>query len=128
MYTTERTYNALARLAMDAISHGEHDFTVTLKDTGDRVTITPCFDGVPSSVSDVEYWLVDCRFPWMGNSDLHKVAADLNRWTDLIAEDGAEKERLRAFRKAHCLNGVWDSHDSAGFYSDWHKDVYGFRP
>ena len=94
---------------------------------GVDVTITPCFyGGEIADISECEYFLVDGDLPWLGGPSLEKVVADLNRHAELVASADAEKIELRKFFDEHQAHG-WDD-DSWGWYSDWHKDVYGFRP
>lgn len=84
-----------------------------------------CGHGKIKSLSDVEYYLVYCRFPWSGSSRLEDIAELFNSWEDKIKEEADEKLSLREFYE---LNKDKPLDEWFGFYSDWHKDVYGFRP
>lgn len=96
-------------------------------DDGAEVVITPCFyEDKVERADQCEYFLVDGDLPWMGGSSLEKVVNDLNRHASLVAESEDEKKQLLDFFNQHQVNG-WDD-DSWSWYSDWHKDVYGYRP
>jgi len=105
--------------------NGFGKITVTCPD-GATATISPCFYGEPKSVSDCEYFLVYCDLPWMGGSNLDKVIDELNRHEEFVMEAEADKAELRAYFNEHQEKG-WDR-ESFSFYSDWHKDLYGYRP
>lgn len=102
--------------------------TTFIADDGTPVEVTPCFYGdTVDSVEQCDYFLVeDGILPWLGGSSLEKVLNDLNRHADLVAESDAEKKDLRVYFDKHQANG-WDD-DSWSWYSDWHKDVFGYRP
>lgn len=130
MYTTERTLKALTNKINDTLAKGETEFTITIKTTGDKVNFSLCTMGdynKMKTVKDVEYYLVSCRFPWFGGSDLKKIANDLNNWENLIADSEADKKALQEYKNKNCINGKWKG-DSFDFYSDWHKDIFGYRP
>lgn len=93
---------------------------------GTLVWVTPCSSVEISSIEDCEYFLCEGDLPYMGNSKLDKLVDSLNRHAELVAEAEAEKIKLRKFFERHEQDG-WDD-DSWSWYSDWHKDVYGFRP
>ena len=93
---------------------------------GTRATISPCGYGTIHSIADCEYFLLYWDMPWGGESKIDKLVDKLNRHAELKAEDEADKAKLRSYFKKHEANG-WDD-DSWSFYSDWHKDCYGFRP
>lgn len=127
MFTTERTMKALKALVDACVADGSNEFTVTIKSTGDKLYFT-VMDGVYNfHKENPYYYLVECRFPWFGGEDLESIAKDINRWDELIAEDEADKRKLAEYKRQHCHNGKWEG-DSFDFYSDWHKDLYGYRP
>lgn len=92
-----------------------------------KVTPCPyCYGLDHYTVDDIEYWLVDCDLPWLGNDKLSRVVDDLNNHAQLVADADKEKDDLRKFFDDHQKNG-WRDEDW-DCYSDWHKDVYGYRP
>lgn len=127
MKKEETAMLTVEKIAAMILENGFKDITVTCPD-GVEAVITPCFYGSepPAKVSDCEYFLVYCDLPWLGDSKLEKVVSDLNSHADLVARDEAEKKELRAYFEAGEADG-WTKHDF-GWYSDWHKDLYGYRP
>lgn len=105
--------------------NGWEEVTVTLPD-GAKASIVPMSYGSPKSVADCDYFLVYCDLPWMGGENLDKVIDELNRHEEFVRESDDDKAKLRTYFEDHQERG-WDD-DSWGFYSDWHKDLYGFRP
>lgn len=105
--------------------NGWKDTKVVCPD-GTRATISPCGYGDIHSVRDCDYFLLYWDMPWGGESSIEKLVDKLNRHAELKAEDEADKLKLRAYFDEHQANGWTDS--SWEFYSDWHKDIYGYRP
>ena len=50
----------------------------------------------------------------------------LNQHEALAGQKTSEEARIRAYFDEHQANGWTD--DDLDWYSDWHKDVFGFRP
>lgn len=95
---------------------------------GDTLTITPCGYGHELNESNVEYYLVfSPRTPNMGGDTLDIIAEQIANYEQHLQEQAAEKVKLRAFFDRHIAPGNYHP-DDWGFYSDWHKDVYGYRP
>ena len=102
---------------------------------GDVVTITPCsyFTEI-TSIDQIEYYLVAGKMPWMGGDSIEKIAKQFVNYEKRLTEDAEEKEKLRAYFEKHILPHKNDPNwkacesDDFGYYSDWHKDLYGFRP
>lgn len=94
---------------------------------GTPVVVSPCYYGDKAPVrSDIEYYLVHGDMPWMGCDTLEKLADELNKHAEHVASLNAERAELREYFNTHEANG-W-SDDSWSWYSDWHKDLYGYRP
>lgn len=96
---------------------------------GSSVCITPCCSGPRSlirTIDDCEFFLVDSDITCLSDDNIDTIAENLTNITQLRAEDDKEKTRLHRYFEEHEENG-WDS-DSWGWYSDWHKDLYGYRP
>lgn len=100
--------------------------TVIVCPDGARVSVTPCGYGDITKLSDCDYFLVHGDMPWMGGDKLEKVVDELNRHAELLAEQEAQKKKLREYFEAGQADG-WTKHDWS-WYSDWHKDLYGYRP
>ena len=64
MFTTERTANALIKKINDAIKNNETEIELVIKSTGDHVKITLCSAVEIKSIDQIEYYLLECRFPW----------------------------------------------------------------
>lgn len=95
---------------------------------GTDIVITPCSYAMEiTDISECDYFLVrDPELPWAGNDKLSKVVDEMNNHAKLVKELNDERDELRAFFDKHQKNG-WDD-ESWGCYSDWHKDLYGYRP
>ena len=100
--------------------------TVIVCPDGTRATVSPCGYGDIHKLSDCDYFLVYWDMPWGGSDKLEKVVDELNRHAELKAESDNEKAELRKFFDEHMENG-WDDEDWS-WYSDWHKDLYGYHP
>lgn len=119
--------NLTVAAAQDAIRANNFKDTAFTCDDGTIVTVVPCFYvDEPKSFDDIDYYLVYGGLPWMGDDKLEKVINEINNYSKLVAESDAEKAKLRAYFDDHQKNG-W-SDESWSWYSDWHKDVYGYRP
>ena len=99
--------------------------TITMKCNGDEVIITPC-SYVPTIVNfeQIDYFLVDCRLPWAGFDNIDKLADFLLHYKDKLTANEEEKKRLHAYYDKYHNTPEMDW----GWYSDWHKSLYGFRP
>ena len=124
MFTIERTTKALNKKIEEAIANGTNEINLTVKATGDKVKITLCGMADIKSVNDVEFFLVECRFPWSSSSKIEDIAKLLNNWQANIDEEDSEKQKLRKYYEEKYGTEKFDY----GWFSDWHKDVYGFRP
>lgn len=124
MFTIERTTKALNKKIEEAIANGTNEINLTIKATGDKVKIILCGTADIKSVNDIEYFLMECRFPWAGSSSIESIARLLNNWQAKIDEDDEEKQKLRKYYEENYGTEKFDD----DWFSDWHKDVYGFRP
>ena len=124
MFTIERTTKALNKKIEEAIANGTNEINLTVKATGDKVKITLCGMVDIKSVNDIEFFLVECRFPWASSSKIEDIAKLLNNWQANIDEEDSEKQKLRKYYEKYYGTEKFDD----GCFSDWHKDVYGFRP
>ena len=124
MFTIERTTKALNKKIEEAIANGTNEINLTVKATGDKVKITLCSMVDIKSVNDIEFFLVECRFPWASSSKIEDIAKLLNNWQANIDEEDNEKQKLRKYYEENYGTEKFDE----GWFSDWHKDVYGFRP
>lgn len=87
--------------------------------------ITPfCYCNKPTKIEDVEYFLVDGPLPWLGGSNFEKVCEDIANITELVNEQTKEKQELNNYFDKYYGTDSFDF----DWYSDWHKDIYGYRP
>ena len=122
MFTKKEMFDAM-------LNNGLKDTEFLLSD-GTTAIVTPCYYGeiTPNiQLKDIEYFLVSCEgLPWLSGETLDVVANNFNNIFKLREEAEKEKEELRNYfeenEKTNWENGDW------GWYSDWHKDVYGYRP
>ena len=97
MFTIERTTKALNKKIEEAIANGTNEINLTVKATGDKVKITLCGTVDIKSVNDIEFFLVECRFPWASSSKIEDIAKLLNNWQANIDEEDSEKRELRKY-------------------------------
>lgn len=95
---------------------------------GTEIMITPCsYVRDITDISQCDYFLVDDpELPWAGGDKLSKVVNEMNNHVKLVDDLAEERAQLRAYFDKHQKNG-WDD-ESFSWYSDWHKDLYGYRP
>ena len=124
MFTTERTANALTKKINDAIKNNETEIELVIKSTGDHVKITLCSYVEIKSIDQIDYYLLECRFPWAGFDSIDKVANFLNNWDKKIEEDEKEKNEIKKYYEDFKGTEKFDYQ----WFSDWHKDVFGYRP
>ena len=99
---------------------------ITMKCNGDVLRITPCGYGKVNK-DNVEYFLVEGGTPWMGTDTLEKLAQELIDYSKIIKEHEEEQKEIREYFEEHIKGGDYEP-EEWGWYSDWHKDVFGYRP
>lgn len=124
MFTIEKTTLALNKKIEEAIKNGTNEINLTVKATGDKVKIILCSMADIKSIDDVEYFMMECRFPWAGSSKIEDIADLLNNWQARIDDENDDKLKLRKYYEENHGTREFD----ATWFCDWHKDLYGFRP
>ena len=122
--TYATAYNADMLEALFSMNKWE-PMDITCPD-GAVVYVTPCCYSDTPCCEHTEYYLVDSDIPWSGCDTLEQLADELNKHGEQLKKLEAERNEIRAYFDKHERDG-WDS-DSLGWYSDWHKDLYGYRP
>lgn len=103
---------------------------VTIKhECGDEIIITPCGNG-KLNAKNVEYFLCDSpELPWLGTDKIDNLVNELLGYEDLKKEHDEEKKKLAEYKTKMLNAKTADDFESMyDWYSDWHKDVYGYRP
>lgn len=127
MLTTDMLAAMLTRANFD-------EFDVVCPD-GAKATIQPMSDKpVAACLNDVTfyfiYWdisqYIGSAMGYDGESALADLCKILNQHEALAGQKTSEEARIRAYFDEHQANGWTD--DDLDWYSDWHKDVFGFRP
>lgn len=92
--------------------------TITMKCDGQRITIHPCV-----SFGCTEYFLV-YGFEQTGFNTIEEVASYIDHYNEHKNKQINEEQKIRKYFDEEISQGKgdWD------WYSDWHKDVFGFRP
>ena len=114
-----------------------NDATITVPGSdGSLFTITACSMFICTDIDEVEWF--DIWHPTMdtvGDGTVNTVLDYLNHTEKYLAEDSGEKAKLYKYFCDH--KESWEKpytewndkdHGTFCFYSDWHKDVWGFRP
>lgn len=113
------------RAALTAANWGETQMTAS---NGDVITISPCGYSPVLNEKTTEYYLVfSPSTPNLGGDTIEIIANQLAKYEQVLAEEAKEKAELRAYFDQYIANGNPDP-DRWSWYSDWHKDVYGYRP
>ena len=92
--------------------------TIKMKVDNQEIIITPCnYIGTP------EYFLVS-SFESTGFDTIEKVAEYINNYEKHKSRHEKEISKITEYFNEEISKGKgdWD------WYSDWHKDVFGFRP
>lgn len=99
---------------------------ITMKCNGDVLRITPCGYGKVNK-DNVEYFLVEGGLPWMGANTIAELLDQLTNYNQMVHEHEKEKKEIRDYFEEHIKGGNYEP-EEWGWYSDWHKDVFGYRP
>ena len=114
-------------------NNGEANVHVSFSDgTVQTLQLTACmpYGKEPDSITDqnsIEYVLSSgaCWAAWLGGDGsqlenlLQRIPAARQEWQN-------QAVALKQFYEAH--KNDWTGDESYDFYSDWHKDVFGYRP
>ncbi len=101
------------------------------------VFITPCVSGMnpPKTITDIEYYLANDNIIY-GTDSIYELAERVVMYDKYLEREEADKNKLMDFyvKEVRPLLGksyddmTMDERSTMGNYSDWHKDLYGFRP
>ena len=118
--------DAVSEYIVDQLERNGFKETPFVTPDGCYGEITPCGYFDLNSVKDCDWFLVGWDMPWGGQPTIEKLARELVSHAELVNDQLEDEKQLRAYFLKHEEEG-WDD-DSYSFYSDWHKDVYGYRP
>jgi len=92
------------------------------------LTITPVSQGDIDSIESIEYYLVDgSPIPFLSSDSLEIVAKRLETYQEVYDKWNEDIATLRAFYEEH-KDEFTTNNEVFSHYSDWHKDVFGYRP
>lgn len=102
---------------------------LTMKPSGDKIEITPCGYGEINE-KNVEYFLCySPKLPWMGADNIDYLVKELLSYEDDVKEHDRNLIELAEYRKKMLnSNSAEEFEERYSSYSDWHKDLYGYRP
>lgn len=114
-----------------------NDVPVTIPGSdGSLFTITAYSMFICTDIDDVEWFNI--WHPTMhivGDGTVNTVLDYLNNTEKYLTEDAGDKAKLYKYFLDHQESwqkpySEWseEEQETFGFYSDWHKDVWGFRP
>lgn len=81
----------------------------------------------PRKESHIEWYEVSWGIDWEGANKLSDVVRICNTHADITRRNLEEKNKLRAYFDKHIKDGNYTA-EEWDWYSDWHKDCYGYRP
>lgn len=103
---------------------------------GSKLGMKLCSYGEIKDLSDIDYYITDNESIDSGES-LYKIAENIVNEEKTIEFMKEDKERLFSFYQdediEYLMQRPYDllsekEIDTLSFFSDWHKDVYGYRP
>ena len=87
--------------------------------------VTPCcYSTNPKDIDSIEYFLVSGPVPWLGGPDFSKVCEGISNMENLLTKLDNERDELEKYFEDNYGTENFDY----SWYSDWYKDLYGFRP
>jgi len=113
------------------------EITIQMKKSGHELYIKPMSQMCHKieDLSDIEYYLVDgSPILHMGSDSLDRLVNDLINYDQLLIELDDSKTKLKNFFDEYVVTEAKDPNyktyesENFGTYSDWHKDVFGYRP
>lgn len=116
------TVETLTKILSD---NGWKETAITCPD-GAEIVVSPCAYGEVKGIESVEYFLVYSDVPWSGCETIDRLVEQINGHAQAVADLASEREELRKYFEGGEADG-WTQHDWS-WYSDWHKDLYGYRP
>lgn len=131
---TEKTLQKAVGYIKEKLRENNFDEYTFSHKSGAHVSVCPCAYGEIRKFEDVMFYTMRCDvLNLCGSEDLEYVARTLLTLEDLIEEDKKEKARFFKFWKENIRDGRGDRTekewmDLISLYSDWHKDLYGYRP
>lgn len=132
MYTfTIENMDKNAILEAMIAAYNEHKGRFAIKLSEEETAFVRAFEYKPDH-KDCEWFFVDgTEYPWVSDDSLEKLAGYFANYAKEKAELAEEKAKLRAY--AEELKAIADKNseeyrEKFGYYSDWHKDLYGRRP
>lgn len=108
--------------------------TISLKNSGHNLTITPVAQGVIKTIDDVELFLVDgSPLKTLNKTSLDQLIANLINYDQLLRNYEEQKKVLfQQFKQIQKLSEQTDFvlRESEDFqlYSDRHEELFGVRP
>ena len=94
---------------------------------GDQLTITPCLSTNTHCMQDIEWWLVRAPIPFLDAATIEELINTLNHYETIVVNHANQKAQLKTFYLTNIYNKC-ASPEIQDYYSDWHKDIFGFRP
>lgn len=122
MYTKESVWEKLKANEYKAVRFELPD--------GSYMTITPLFAyGANEKTLDACEWFFVAAEPpiaYLDDSDLDRIVEVMNNIASVRENDRLEKQQLKEYFLKYQKDG-WTS-EAYQTYSDWHKDLFAFRP
>ena len=109
---------SIVKALQDRTSNFTKPCKLTMKVDNQQIIVNPCnYTGTP------EYFLVD-GFESTGFNTIEDVAEYINNYEKHKSRHEKEISEITKYFNEEILQGKgdWD------WYSDWHKDVFGYRP
>lgn len=123
--TETQIFNAM----VEAYNKTEGHFAIALPDG--KTADIKAFAYMPNHENCEWFFVEGTSDPWADNDSLAKLAKYFANYEAKMTELANEKDELKQYEAK--LASIEDKsseeyRDMFSYYSDWHKDLYGFRP
>ncbi len=127
---------AISYIIWKLAQNGWNETVFNIPETNSTIVVTPCAQAYPEiqGINQVEFFLVDpsddINVP--GFDTVKQLAEFLCNYKNVLLEKRKAQDNCRKWYKLHILallkKGENPSEDDWSYYSDYHKDCFGFRP
>ena len=125
---TARSESELLKAMIEAYTETKGHFKVLLADA--TVAHVDAFEYTPNHENCEWFFVGNTVFPYADDDSLAKIARFFANFTDELKKRDEDIERLRMYEAdlAKMDKESEEYRETFGFYSDFHKDIYGHRP
>lgn len=102
-------------------------FCVIMNDNS-KLYITPdTWYSKITTIDEIKFFNVSGPMPWMDRDTIEELIQSFKTYDDDLKSYNEDRRKLQEYYQKHIRNKI-ATPEEKGFYSDWHKDIYGYRP